>query len=109
MAENTSIAWCDSTFNPWIGCMKVSPGCDHCYAAAQDKFRGWTPEGWGGPRKRTSEANWRKPLAWNAEPFYECASCGWRGSERASKACKFGHDYPHRHCPNPSCCTTEAL
>jgi protein gp37 len=26
--------WCDSTFHPWLGCMRVSPACDHCYAAA---------------------------------------------------------------------------
>ena len=32
MAEVTNIAWCDSTWNPWIGCQKVSPGCDNCYA-----------------------------------------------------------------------------
>ena len=33
MAENTSIEWCDHTFNPWIGCTKVSPGgCANCYA-----------------------------------------------------------------------------
>ena len=23
MAENTKIEWCDSTFNPWVGCTKV--------------------------------------------------------------------------------------
>lgn len=66
MAE-TTIEWADFTFNPWIGCTKVSPACDNCYAAAQDKFRKWTPEGWGGPRRRTSVANWRMPLKWNAE------------------------------------------
>lgn len=32
MGENSGIAWTDNTFNPWIGCTKVSPGCDHCYA-----------------------------------------------------------------------------
>jgi DNA-directed RNA polymerase subunit omega len=32
MADETDIAWADSTFNPWIGCQKVSPGCDNCYA-----------------------------------------------------------------------------
>lgn len=32
MAENTKIEWCDYTFNPWIGCQKVSPGCEHRYA-----------------------------------------------------------------------------
>ena len=67
MAENTNIEWCDHTFNPWIGCAKVSPGCAHCYAETQDKFRSWTPQGWGAgnPRVRTSEANWRLPLKWN--------------------------------------------
>ena len=24
------------TFNPWIGCTKVSAACDHCYAEAWD-------------------------------------------------------------------------
>ena len=84
MAESTAIEWCDATFNPWIGCTKVSPGCDNCYAARQDTFRHWTAEGWGGPRKRTSVANWKKPKAWNDRPFWECAECrqpdcGWRG------------------------------
>lgn len=72
MAE-TKIEWTHGprgelgySFNGWIGCEKISPGCDNCYAAAQDKFRHWTPEGWGGPRRRTSEANWKLPLRWNA-------------------------------------------
>ena len=78
MSEQTAISWCDSTFNPWIGCTKVSPACDHCYAARQDAFRKWTPEGWGGPRRRTSDALWEKPGRWNAQEFVECASCGYR-------------------------------
>jgi len=32
MGENSKIEWTDHTFNPWVGCTKVSPGCDHCYA-----------------------------------------------------------------------------
>lgn len=32
MAEGSKIAWTDHTFNPWMGCQKVSPGCKHCYA-----------------------------------------------------------------------------
>lgn len=68
MAEVTNIAWTDSTFNPWIGCTKVSPGCDHCYAEALDKRHRWGgATHWGDdqPRMRTSAANWRKPIAWN--------------------------------------------
>ncbi|WP_207078508.1 DUF5131 family protein [Novosphingobium sp. KA1] len=33
MAENSAIEWTHHTFNPWIGCTKVGPGCDNCYAA----------------------------------------------------------------------------
>lgn len=65
MAENSKIEWTDHTFNPWIGCQKVSPGCDHCYAEAMMDHRlgrvQWGPHG---ERLRTSVANWRKPLQW---------------------------------------------
>jgi protein gp37 len=68
MAE-TTIQWCDYTFNPWIGCQRVSPGCEHCYAEARDHH--WRPgrERWGpnAPRERTSSENWRKPLRWDRE------------------------------------------
>lgn len=66
MAENSSIEWCDHTFNPFIGCAKVSPGCDHCYAEhLMDKRMHKVV--WGSKdRVRTSPANWRKPMQWNA-------------------------------------------
>ncbi len=32
MAQNTSIEWTRSTWNPVTGCTKISPGCKHCYA-----------------------------------------------------------------------------
>jgi protein gp37 len=85
MGEKSNIEWTDSTFNPWVGCTKVSPACDHCYAEAYAKRTGqgylWDA---GKPRRRTTPANWCKPLAWNAEPFVECknAECGWRGEKR---------------------------
>jgi protein gp37 len=66
MGKQTGIAWTDHTFNPWIGCSKVSIGCANCYAERENSFRKWVPEGWGPgrPRKRTSEANWREPIKW---------------------------------------------
>jgi len=69
MAENSKIAWTVHTFNPWIGCQKVSPGCDNCYAEAQNAFRKWNGGTWGphAPRSRTSEDYWKKPLKWNAK------------------------------------------
>jgi protein gp37 len=65
MAENSKIEWTDHTFNPWIGCQKVSPGCDHCYAESLAKRYGWVEWGPHGERKRTSAANWKKPLQWD--------------------------------------------
>jgi protein gp37 len=66
MAEVTGIAWCDHTFNPWIGCQKVSPACDHCYAETQDvRFHGGVHWGPGAPRRRTTDAYWRAPLLWH--------------------------------------------
>src|SRR5262249_10359176 len=65
VAENSKIEWTTHTFNPWIGCQKVSPGCDHCYAEAMMDHR-WGKVTWGphGARVRTSEANWKQPLKW---------------------------------------------
>lgn len=66
--EHTAISWCDSTFNPWIGCTKVSPACDHCYAERlMDTRLGRVQWGAGQARKRTSAATWRQPLAWERD------------------------------------------
>lgn len=69
MGRESNIEWTDSTWNPWIGCTKVSAGCKNCYAEKQDGFRKWTPEGWGAgkPRKRTSAAKWKEPIKWNRD------------------------------------------
>ena len=86
MAENTAISWCDHTFNPWVGCTKVSPACDGCYAEAMmDKRYGrvrWGAPGAGnGTRERTSVGNWSKPRVWDKKakktgtrPFVFCSS-----------------------------------
>jgi protein gp37 len=63
MSERTSIEWCDSTFNPWIGCTKISPACDHCYAEALMDTRHGRVK-WGGERSRTSLVNWQLPHRW---------------------------------------------
>lgn len=66
MATFSRIAWTKSTFNPWIGCTKVSPGCDHCYAEVSTPSRTLRVQwGAGNARHRTSEANWRLPEKWN--------------------------------------------
>lgn len=66
MAEVTKIAWAHSTFNPWIGCTKIGPGCDNCYAAAGDqRFTGGSRWGAGAPRHHTSVSYWRQPINWD--------------------------------------------
>lgn len=62
MGENTGISWATHTFNPWIGCTRVSPGCDHCYAARDNERRKWV-SAWGAERRRTK--TWGDPLKWN--------------------------------------------
>jgi len=93
MGEETKIQWCDHTFNPWIGCQKVSPGCDHCYAERDWDHRYHRVE-WGphGERSRTSESNWRKPYRWARQvkdkehrPRVFCASLADVFDNRAPK------------------------
>ncbi|MBG0865454.1 phage Gp37/Gp68 family protein [Burkholderia sp. 9779_493] len=66
MSENSKIEWTDHTFNPFIGCTKVSPGCDNCYAEHLMDTR-LHKVVWGvhGERVRTSAATWREPIRWN--------------------------------------------
>lgn len=86
MGDKTNISWCDHTHNHWIGCTKVSPACDGCYAEAMMDLRYGRVQ-WGGPgkgngtRSLTSEANRKKPLTWNraaekagTRPFVFCSS-----------------------------------
>jgi protein gp37 len=68
--ENSEIAWTDSTFDPWIGCTKVSPGCQNCYAEHETFVRVQRAKGrelWGKGklRYRTSEANGQLTCAYN--------------------------------------------
>lgn len=80
MAENSKIEWTTHTLNPWVGCEKVSPACDFCYAESWAKRTGQAGL-WAGERRRTSAANWRKALKWNRDaaasgerPWVFCAS-----------------------------------
>lgn len=64
MGDTTGIEWSDKTFNPWIGCQKVSPGCTHCYAEKLVNGR------MGGDFRdvhRTRPENWDNPRRWSRE------------------------------------------
>ncbi|WP_152543483.1 DUF5131 family protein, partial [Methylibium sp. T29] len=32
MTTISRIEWTEQTWNPTVGCTKISPGCKHCYA-----------------------------------------------------------------------------
>lgn len=83
MADTTKIQWADATWNPWLGCTKVSPGCAHCYAENTTRARvlrrqGHETWGRGATRSRTSQAYWKQPLRWDSE-----ASKNHAGIQRA--------------------------
>jgi protein gp37 len=67
MAENSKISWTDHTFNPWWGCVKVSPACDHCYAESFSKRVGENVWGKDAPRRTFGDKHWNEPLKWNRE------------------------------------------
>jgi protein gp37 len=68
LGTQTAIAWTDHTFNPWMGCHKVSQGCTHCYAETLVKRRLGLPGVWGADlnRQRT-KTPWAKVPRWNAD------------------------------------------
>jgi protein gp37 len=71
MGKDSRIEWTHHTFNPWWGCVKVSPACDHCYAESWAKRVGsdvWGPES---ARRFFTDTHWREPVKWNREATAE--------------------------------------
>jgi protein gp37 len=83
MGKNTSIEWKSHTFNPWWGCVKVSLGCDNCYAEKWSKRTGDNIWGANSERKFFSDNHWSEPLKWEKDAAKKhihqrvfCASMG---------------------------------
>jgi protein gp37 len=66
VSEKTGISWTHHTFNPWWGCVKVSPACAHCYAERDSKRYGFTVWGPDSDRRFFGDAHWKEPRHWNA-------------------------------------------
>lgn len=49
----SKIEWTDFTYNPWIGCTRVSEACGNCYAELMARYRNWAAWGLGKPRQKT--------------------------------------------------------
>ena len=67
MSKDSKIEWTHHTFNPWWGCVKVSPACKNCYADTWSKRVGHNLWGLKSPRRFFSENHWREPIKWNAQ------------------------------------------
>ena len=76
----STIEWTDYTFNPWTGCVEVSPACDNCYARgmASRLAQKWavgagttleTDKVWGKANDRLvwpfDHDKWQEPIRWN--------------------------------------------
>jgi protein gp37 len=67
----TKIEWTDRTWNPWWGCRKIAPECDHCYAPVIARrglhaaHRGVVERGeWTGNITRSPPTVWEAPPKW---------------------------------------------
>lgn len=64
-STSTAIEWTDKTWNPTVGCNKVSTGCKHCYAEVLTKrFHQNFPNGFEftlHPERLEEPKRWRKP------------------------------------------------
>lgn len=92
MSESTGIEWCDHTFNVAWGCMKVSPGCAHCYADTLSRRYGhdvWGPAATTA-RRTFGDKHWAEPLAWNRK----AERAGRRGRVFCSSMCDVFEDHP---------------
>jgi protein gp37 len=69
MSDGSAIEWTDATWNPVRGCVKISPGCKHCYAETfAERWRGLANHPYGQgfdlrlvPEKLEEPLRWRKP------------------------------------------------
>jgi protein gp37 len=75
MGESSVIEWTDSTWNPWRGCDKVSPGCAHCYMFTDQRRYGRDPS----VVERCSDATFYAPLRRKAWAVARDAAIAARG------------------------------
>ena len=74
MGKNSSIQWTGSTWNPWQGCRKVSPGCKFCYMYRDKEKYGQDPM----VVHRSADATFNKPLTWKDPAMvFTCSWSDW--------------------------------
>ena len=70
MGKDSAIEWTDATWNPWMGCTKVSDGCKNCYMFRDQKRYGHDPT-----VLRRSKTTFRDPLKWKGHK--RIFVCSW--------------------------------
>jgi len=90
MGKDSAILWTDHTFNPWWGCVKVSPGCDNCYAETWARRKGHDVWGKDAPRRFFGDKHWNDPLRWNR-------SAQKRGVRERVFCASMGDVFEHNH------------
>lgn len=96
MAAETIIAWTDHTFNPWMGCTKVSEGCRNCYAASLTKNR-MGLDLWGKSPRQVTKAPWQNIVKWNREAKRD----GVRRKVFCASLCDVFEDHPVANATRP--------
>lgn len=71
MTINSAIEWTDNTWNPWQGCLKVSPGCKQCYMYRDQERYGRDPK----DVHRSAPATFNAPLKWHTPA--KVFTCSW--------------------------------
>lgn len=73
MGEQTGIGWTNATWNPWMGCTRVSPGCAHCYM-----FRDMARYGRDPNVVTRSKTKFAEPLRWKTpRRVFTCSWSDW--------------------------------
>jgi protein gp37 len=73
VATKSAIEWTDATWNPWMGCEKVSPGCAHCYMYREQRQYGHDPTA-----LRRSKTKFAEPLRWaTRRHVFTCSWSDW--------------------------------
>ena len=78
MGKDSKISWTTDTWNPWIGCHKVSPGCKHCYAETLVMRMGRVFS----IVRRAAPATFNAPLKWNKHAATDFAIADVRRKEQ---------------------------
>lgn len=76
MGETTGIEWASATWNPWMGCHKVSAGCKNCYMFRDMPHYGRDPN-----TVVRTKTTFDAPLKWaksgKVQPGARVFTCSW--------------------------------